>query len=135
MLNQDGQRRTAFQLLSYPDLSAERLAAVWPEISRMPAWLVKRLETDAAYAVYLNRQAEDVAAYRRDEALTLPADLRFDAMPGLSGELRHKLTTVRPLTLGQAARIEGITPAALALLAAHAGGRSRVTEAKEARES
>ncbi|MGV6871471.1 tRNA uridine-5-carboxymethylaminomethyl(34) synthesis enzyme MnmG [Pseudochelatococcus sp. B33] len=124
-LNQDGQRRTAFQLLSYPGISTEKLATVWPEIALMPAWLRGRLETDAAYAVYLNRQVEDIEAYRRDETVTLPTDLAFDAMPGLSGELRHKLAAVRPATLGQAARIEGITPAALAILAAYAGGRRR----------
>lgn len=130
-LNRDGQRRTAFQLLSYPDITAENLQTVWPEIAGMPAWLRGRLETDAVYAVYLDRQVEDIAAFRRDEALALPVDMAFEAMPGLSGELRHKLSVVRPATLGQAARIEGITPAALAILAAHVSNRKRGNEASD----
>lgn len=124
-LNQDGQRRTAFQLLAYPDISVEQLAAVWPSVSAMPGWLRNRLETDASYAVYLNRQVEDIQAYRRDENLMLPSELSFDAMPGLSGELRLKLGTIRPETLGQAARIEGITPAALAILAGYVRKQQR----------
>lgn len=118
-LNQDGQRRTAFQLLAHPDISLHTLATVWPAIGQMPSWLGVRLTTDSTYAVYLGRQIEDIAAYRRDENLLLPAGLAFEHMPGLSAELRHKLSTVQPETLGQAARIEGITPAALAILAAH----------------
>ncbi|MBB3811036.1 tRNA uridine-5-carboxymethylaminomethyl(34) synthesis enzyme MnmG [Pseudochelatococcus contaminans] len=124
-LNRDGQRRSAFQLLSYPEINAETLISVWPDIANMPKWLRSRLETDAAYAVYLDRQVSDIDTYRRDEMLKLPADIDFTMMPGLSGELRHKLSTVRPATLGQAARIEGITPAALAILAGYASGRRR----------
>lgn len=122
-LNQDGQRRSAFQLLSYPDISVERLRVIWPELGEMPRWLRERLETDAIYDVYLDRQQEDIAAFRRDEELELPADLTFEALPGLSGELQQKLSQIRPRTLGQAARIEGITPAALTILSGHAGKR------------
>jgi tRNA uridine 5-carboxymethylaminomethyl modification enzyme len=80
----------------------------------------ERLETDATYAVYLDRQQADIAAYRRDESVALEEALDFQALPGLSNEIKSKLDLVRPKTLGQAARIEGITPAALTLLAAHA---------------
>ena len=86
----------------------------------MSARIVDRLCTDATYAVYLDRQRADIAAFRRDEAVALPSRLDYGAIPGLSNEMRTKLETVRPGTLGQAARIEGVTPAALTLLAAHA---------------
>ncbi|GJD61306.1 tRNA uridine-5-carboxymethylaminomethyl(34) synthesis enzyme MnmG [Methylobacterium frigidaeris] len=127
-LNRDGIRRSAFQLLSYPEITWDRLAAVWPELQDVPPALADRLCTDATYAVYLDRQRADIAAFRRDEAFALPAFLDYGSIAGLSNELRLKLDTVRPLTLGQAARIEGVTPAALTLLAAHArrGGPAQV---------
>jgi tRNA uridine 5-carboxymethylaminomethyl modification enzyme len=119
-LNQDGIRRSALQLLSYPTITFERLAAIWPEIAGLPPALMERLETDATYAVYLDRQAADIAAYRRDESFQLADDIDFDGLPGLSAEIAAKLSLVQPRTLGQAARIEGVTPAAITLLAAHA---------------
>ncbi|KQQ48035.1 tRNA uridine 5-carboxymethylaminomethyl modification protein [Methylobacterium sp. Leaf125] len=119
-LNQDGIRRSAFQLLSYPDIDWARLCAVWPELSAVPPRVAERLCTDATYAVYLDRQQADIAAFRRDEAVALPIRLDYAGIPGLSNEMRLKLEAVRPGTLGQAARIEGVTPAALTLLAAHA---------------
>jgi tRNA uridine 5-carboxymethylaminomethyl modification enzyme len=119
-LNQDGVRRTAFQLLSYAGITVARLAAIWPELAAWGPALAERLETDATYAVYLERQAADIAAYRRDESIALPETLDFMRLPGLSNEVRSKLDLVRPRTLGQAARIEGVTPAAITLLAAHA---------------
>ncbi|HEY7383412.1 MAG TPA: tRNA uridine-5-carboxymethylaminomethyl(34) synthesis enzyme MnmG [Beijerinckiaceae bacterium] len=119
-LNQDGVRRSAFQLLAYPGITMQRLAAIWPDLSALPAPVAERLETDATYAVYLDRQASDIAAHRRDEGIVLPESLDFLALPGLSNEIRLKLDRVRPRTLGQAARIEGVTPAAITLLAAHA---------------
>ncbi|WP_336485796.1 tRNA uridine-5-carboxymethylaminomethyl(34) synthesis enzyme MnmG [Methylobacterium nigriterrae] len=119
-LNQDGIRRTAFQLLSYPDLDWARLATVWPDLAAVPPCIAERLRTDATYAVYLDRQHADIAAFRRDEAVILPAHLDYGRIAGLSNEMRAKLESVRPGTLGQAARIEGVTPAALTLLAAHA---------------
>ncbi|MFH6785335.1 MULTISPECIES: tRNA uridine-5-carboxymethylaminomethyl(34) synthesis enzyme MnmG [Methylobacterium] len=119
-LNRDGIRRSAFQLLSYPEITWDCLAAVWPQLAGVPPALADRLCTDATYAVYLDRQQADIAAFRRDEAVTLPARLDYGSIAGLSNELRLKLDKVRPLTLGQAARIEGVTPAALTLLAAHA---------------
>jgi tRNA uridine 5-carboxymethylaminomethyl modification enzyme len=129
-LNQDGVRRTAFQLLAYPGITTRRLAAIWPELGAIPTAVAGRLETDATYAVYLDRQASDIAAHRRDEGVVLPEGLDFMALPGLSNEIRLKLDLVRPRTLGQAARIEGVTPAAITLLAAHArrSGRAPADE-------
>ena len=124
-LNQDGIRRTAFQLLSYPKMSLEKLAAIWPELAGLPRAVADRLETDATYAVYLDRQNADIAAHRRDEGVVLSDKLDFFALPGLSNEIRTKLDRVRPRTLGQAARIEGITPAAITLLAAYARKQAR----------
>jgi tRNA uridine 5-carboxymethylaminomethyl modification enzyme len=117
-LNQDGQRRTAFELLAYPDITVAALARIWPELAALPAPIALQLEIDARYAPYLERQAADVAAYRRDEALALPDGLDYDAVKGLSSEVRQKLSAARPRTIGQAGRIDGITPAALTLLAA-----------------
>ncbi|HEX2556308.1 MAG TPA: tRNA uridine-5-carboxymethylaminomethyl(34) synthesis enzyme MnmG [Microvirga sp.] len=129
-LNQDGVRRTAFQILSYPHVAWNRLAAIWPELEEVPSALAERLETDATYAVYLDRQAADIAAFRRDESVTLDVSLDFRSVPGLSSELQSKLELVRPATLGQAARIEGMTPAAITVLAAYA--RRGAVEARAA---
>ena len=125
-VNQDGVRRTAFELAAQPHLTIETLARVWPELGRIDPALARRLEADAKYAVYLDRQDEDVARYRRSEALTIPADFDYASLSGLSNELKAKFLAVRPASLGQAGRVEGATPAALALLAAHAGRRSRL---------
>ncbi len=119
-LNQDGIRRTGYQLLSYPSIGWDDLSRVWPEFSAVTPQVKERLETDATYAVYLDRQQADIAAYRRDESVVLEETIDFQGLPGLSNEIKAKLDLVRPKTLGQAARIEGITPAALTLLAAHA---------------
>jgi tRNA uridine 5-carboxymethylaminomethyl modification enzyme len=120
VLNQDGQRRTVWQLLSYPRFGVDVLARIWPELAALDPKIALQLETDAKYAVYLERQAEDVERFRRDEALPLPASLDYASIAGLSIELRQKLGFVRPRTLGQANRIEGMTPAALALVGLHA---------------
>jgi tRNA uridine 5-carboxymethylaminomethyl modification enzyme len=119
-VNQDGQRRSAFTLLSFPEIGFSRLAAVWPELAAIDARTAAQVEIDARYAVYLDRQRADIDAFRRDETLALPGALDYAAMPGLSAELRAKLAYLRPRTLGQAQRIEGMTPAALTLLAARA---------------
>ena len=124
-LNQDGRRRTAFEILSYPAVSWADLKRIWPELNAVPDRIAARVETDAKYAVYLERQERDIAAFRRDEDMVLPESLSFAAMSGLSAELAGKLETVRPRTLGQASRVEGITPAALTLLVAHAKAASR----------
>jgi tRNA uridine 5-carboxymethylaminomethyl modification enzyme len=114
-INRDGVRRSAFQLLAHPGIDLARLGPIWPELSRIPPRLRDRLEADATYAVYVERQASDVAAYRADESVPLPS-LDFSDLPGLSSELRQKLAQVQPATLGQAARIEGMTPAAMTVL-------------------
>lgn len=119
-LNRDGVRRSAYQILSYPDVDFERLAAVWPELHRWPVSVAARVTADAVYAVYLDRQAAEIQAYRRDQALKVPVDLDLDAISGLSNELKAKLAVQRPADLAQAGKIEGMTPAALTLLAAHA---------------
>ena len=131
-LNQDGIRRSGYQLLSYPGIGWSDLVRIWPELAPVRAQVKERLETDATYAVYLDRQQADIAAYRRDESIALEEALDFHALPGLSNEIKSKLNLVKPRTLGQAARIEGITPAALTLLAAHArkaSSRSRDLDA------
>jgi len=128
-LNRDGQRRSAFELLSYPTIGLADVARIWPAFLGLEQKISEQLEIDAKYAVYLERQAADVAAFRRDESLQLAEDLDYAALTGLSLEVRQKLAAIRPRTIGQASRIDGITPAALTLLAAHIrrrGGRKRV---------
>ncbi len=117
-LNQDGRRRSVTELLGLPGMDAVRLAAVWPEIANLPKAVVEQLEIDGLYAGYLDRQEADILAFRKEESLRLPADLPYAEMKGLSNEMRQKLDAVRPLTLGQAGRIEGVTPAALAVVLA-----------------
>ena len=118
-LNKDGQRRSAFELLSYPEISISQLAKIWPRFAALDLKIAEQIEIDAKYAVYLSRQAADVAAYRRDESFTLPDDLDYAALPGLSNEAKQKLQTQKPRTIGHASKIDGITPAALTLLVAH----------------
>ena len=118
-INQDGVRRSAYQLLSYPNIGWADVQRVWPALAEVPLVVRERIQTDATYAVYLDRQKADIAAFRRDESIALDA-IDFAGLPGISNEIRGKLDRVRPLTLGQAARIEGVTPAALTLLAAFA---------------
>ncbi len=119
-VNRDGIRRSAYQILSYPDIGFERLAAVWPELGQFAPGVIARVTADAVYSVYLDRQAGEIAAYQRDQALKVPDDLDLDGISGLSNELKAKLTAERPADIAQAGRIEGMTPAALTLLAAHA---------------
>jgi tRNA uridine 5-carboxymethylaminomethyl modification enzyme len=120
----DGQRRNVTQLLAYPDVTLDRLATIWPEIAHWTPAVAEQVGIDAAYSGYLDRQQADVDAFRRDENLRLPADLDYGAIGGLSNEVREKLQRVRPLTLGQAARIEGVTPGAITALLAHVRRRA-----------
>jgi tRNA uridine 5-carboxymethylaminomethyl modification enzyme len=117
-LNRDGHRRSAFELLSYPEIGWAEVSAIWPELSAIEPGIAVHLEIDAKYDVYLKRQTADVEAFRRDESLVL-ADIDYDAVPGLSNEARVKLECARPRTVGQASRLDGITPAALGILAAY----------------
>ena len=120
----DGQRRNFIELLAYPTISFEDLATVWPEVSAWRADVREQVEIDAAYAGYLDRQVADADAFRRDENLRLPAELDYAGIGGLSNEVREKLIAVRPATLGQAGRIEGVTPGALTALLAHVRRRA-----------
>lgn len=122
-LNRDGLRRSAYQILSYPDVGFDRLAAIWPELGIFSPRTIARVTADAVYSVYLDRQADEIASYQRDQALKLPDDLDLDGISGLSNELKAKLRTERPADIAQAGRIEGMTPAALTLLAAHSRKR------------
>jgi tRNA uridine 5-carboxymethylaminomethyl modification enzyme len=115
----DGQRRDALQLLAYPKMSLKRLAAIWPELGAIEPQAAEQLEIEAVYAGYLERQEADVIAFWRDEDLRLPANLDYAAVGGLSTEVRLKLTAAKPVTLGQAGRIEGVTAGALTALLAH----------------
>ena len=125
VMRQDGRRRTAFELLSFPHVHWADLARIWPDLGAVAPHIAEQVETDAKYAVYLDRQADDVAAYRRDETLELPAGLDYGQIPGLSTELRQKLDSIRPRTIGQAGRVDGMTPVALTLLAAQIRPRRR----------
>ena len=118
-LRKDGHRRSAFELLSYPDIGTADLARIWPRFGELDRKIAEQLEIDAKYDVYLSRQAADVESYRRDEGVALPDDIDYAVLPGLSNEVRHKLQAHRPRTVGHAGRIDGITPAALTLLVAH----------------
>jgi tRNA uridine 5-carboxymethylaminomethyl modification enzyme len=120
-LNQDGVRRTAFDILSYPGVEWSALTTVWPELADADAGAVEQVSIDAKYAVYLNRQEEDLIRLRKDEGIDLSLfDARgYAGLPGLSNELTAKLDSIRPRSIAQARLIEGMTPAALMLLAAH----------------
>src|SRR3954462_8408964 len=119
VLNKDGQRRSAFELLSHPHIGVAELARIWPRFGELAPNIAEQLEIDAKYDVYLSRQAADIASYRRDESLELPESLDYAQLRGLSNEARQKLQASRPRSIGQAARLDGITPAALTLLVAH----------------
>ena len=118
-LNRDGRRRSAFDLLAFPDMSVASLARVWPELAAIPAVTAERLQVDARYAVYMDRQEASIVAFKKDEAVAIPASLDFSGVAGLSNEIRQKLQRHRPTTLAQASRIDGMTPAALMLILAH----------------
>lgn len=119
VVNQDGITRSAFDLLGRPGMSLAQLAAVWPELNAIEPAVAEQLEVEARYRGYLERQEADIRAFRRDETLTLPATLDYDAVGSLSAEVRQKLNAVRPGTLGAAGRISGVTPAALVALLRH----------------
>jgi tRNA uridine 5-carboxymethylaminomethyl modification enzyme len=124
-LNRDGRRRSAFDLLAFPNISVASLASVWPELGAIRAATAERIQVDARYAVYMDRQEASILAFKKDEAIAIPATLDFAAISGLSNEIRQKLERNRPATLAQASRIEGITPAALMLVLAHIRKASR----------
>ncbi len=115
-LNQDGQRRTAYELLSYPGQSFQSLTPIWPQLADIDRRIAEAVEIDATYAVYMKRQAIDIAEVKREEARSIPDGFDFEILAGLSNELKQKLAELRPRTIAQASRIEGMTPAAISLL-------------------
>jgi tRNA uridine 5-carboxymethylaminomethyl modification enzyme len=117
-LNRDGHRRSAFELLAYPEIGWAEVRGIWPELSAIELSIAMHLEIDAKYDVYLKRQVADVDAFRRDEGLIL-GDIDYRVVPGLSNEARSRLEAARPRTVGQAGRLDGLTPAALGILAAY----------------
>ncbi|MEQ8480779.1 MAG: tRNA uridine-5-carboxymethylaminomethyl(34) synthesis enzyme MnmG [Hoeflea sp.] len=118
-LNRDGLRRSAFQLLSYPDVSVDDVMRVWPEFALYDRTVLNAAAVDASYAVYLERQRQDIAERVKEESRLIPADFDYGALVGLSNELKQKLERIRPPSIGHAERIEGMTPAAIALILAH----------------
>jgi tRNA uridine 5-carboxymethylaminomethyl modification enzyme len=131
-LNRDGQRRTAFELLAYPDIKLADLARIWPQLAELDPVIATHLEIEAKYDVYVARQSEDIAALRRDEDLKLGEAIDYGAVTGLSNEARQRLEAARPATIGQASRMDGITPAALTLLIAHLRRKPRSNRARTA---
>jgi tRNA uridine 5-carboxymethylaminomethyl modification enzyme len=117
-INHDGRRRSAFELMAFPDITVDRLADIWPELNAIAPATAAQIETDARYAAYVRRQEEDVAALKRDEAIVIPTGFDFAAIQSLSNEVRQKLAQHQPRTLAQAGRIDGMTPAGLTLLLA-----------------
>jgi tRNA uridine 5-carboxymethylaminomethyl modification enzyme len=118
-INRDGRKRSAYELLSYPEIDLVQLASIWPELRSINPAIAGQITANARYSVYVKRQELDIAAFRKDEGVAIPDDFVFAALPGLSTELRQKLERNRPETLGKAARLDGMTPAALMLLLAH----------------
>ncbi|RCS22352.1 tRNA uridine-5-carboxymethylaminomethyl(34) synthesis enzyme MnmG [Phyllobacterium salinisoli] len=115
-LNKDGVRRSAYDLLAYPGIDLERLAAIWPELQSFDPATREALEVEAQYSVYLDRQQSDIAIMEREERLLIPDDIEFGSVAGLSNELKQKLTQRRPKSVAETQRIDGMTPAALALI-------------------
>lgn len=118
-VNKDGRRRTAFELLKYPDVTWEKLESIWPDMGDVPQAIREQVEIDAQYAGYMGRQDADIEAFRKDENLELPDDLDYTNVGSLSNEVRQKLEMARPVTLGAASRIPGVTPAAVIALLRH----------------
>jgi tRNA uridine 5-carboxymethylaminomethyl modification enzyme len=118
-VNQDGQRRTALELIGMQDVGLAKVSAIWPQIGTLPQFAQEALEADSLYSGYMDRQHDEITLLRREEGFTLPTDLDYSSIPSLSMELRQKLTRVKPETLGQAQRIDGMTPAGLACLLGH----------------
>lgn len=115
-VNQDGVRRSAYQLLTYSDIDVARLSGIWPELTEVDPDLAEPLEIEAMYSVYLDRQSRDISAHRREEQRSIPDNFDYSSLPGLSGELKQKLELARPKSIAHASRLEGMTPAAITIL-------------------
>jgi tRNA uridine 5-carboxymethylaminomethyl modification enzyme len=131
-VNQDGVRRSAADLLRYPDIDWARVTQLWPQLADIADDIAEQVQIDALYAGYLDRQEADIRAFRRDEAMVLPADLDVDAIGSLSAEIRQKLRAAKPATLGAASRIQGMTPAAVIALLRHVKRRDNQGDASRA---
>lgn len=118
MLNLDGHRRSAYELLSHPGQDFSSLSPIWPWLSDVSTRVRAAMEIEAIYAVYMERQESDIQQVKRDEAVAIPVDFDYQSMPGLSNELKIKLSASRPADLAQAAKVDGMTPAALTLILA-----------------
>jgi len=118
-VNQDGQSRTALDIIGMPEAGFDAAARLWPELQALPGFAREALEAEALYAGYSHRQAAEIAILRREDQQALPDHLDYAAIPSLSAELRQKLHRVRPGTLGQAGRIDGMTPSGLAAILSH----------------
>jgi tRNA uridine 5-carboxymethylaminomethyl modification enzyme len=134
-VNRDGVRRSAFELLRYPDLDLARLAGIWPELAALAPAVARQIEIEGRYQGYLARQEADIRAFRKDEALALPEDLDYAAVGGLSTEVKQLLTMARPATLGAASRIPGVTPAAVVALLRYVKKRGGPVHPKAGRSS
>ncbi|WP_075853791.1 tRNA uridine-5-carboxymethylaminomethyl(34) synthesis enzyme MnmG [Rhizobium hainanense] len=129
-LNKDGQRRSAYELLSHPGQSVENLSRLWPELGSIERNVAEAIEIEAAYAVYMDRQTADIVQARREEERVIPAEFDFSVLSGLSNELKQKLGVARPKNIAQASRIDGMTPAAISLLLAYLRKMSAPEEQK-----
>ncbi|KAA6482797.1 tRNA uridine-5-carboxymethylaminomethyl(34) synthesis enzyme MnmG [Rhizobium rhizogenes] len=129
-LNKDGQRRTAYDLLSYPEHSIDSLSGLWPKLRAIDRRVVEAVEIEAAYAVYMDRQTSDIVQVRREEERLIPQDFDFSILSGLSNELKQKLAKAQPKNIAQASRIDGMTPAAISLLLVHLRKLTVVDERK-----
>jgi len=118
-ISMDGVKRSAFDLMSHSEIGFGDVARVWPELSAIDTDIAEQIKIDASYAVYLDRQQADIDRVLKDEARAIPDDFSYEGLSGLSNELKSKLNTTRPANIGQASRIDGITPAALTLVLAH----------------
>jgi tRNA uridine 5-carboxymethylaminomethyl modification enzyme len=123
-ITQDGARRSAFELLRYPELDLARLAEIWPQLRRLAPAVARQVEIEGRYQGYLARQEADIRAFRKDEALALPTDLDYARVGGLSTEIQQLLTKAQPATLGAAGRLPGVTPAAILALLRHVQKRA-----------
>jgi tRNA uridine 5-carboxymethylaminomethyl modification enzyme len=128
-VNQDGVLRSAFNLLSNPDFDVGQLCSIWPGFHRYSQSLLERLRNEARYSVYLNRQLSDIREFQREEARVIPEDFSFGMVLGLSNEVQERLKLIRPRSIGQASRIEGVTPSAIALLISHIKRQAASTNA------
>ena len=118
-VNKDGKRRSVQEILSYPEVTWNKLIDIWPELSVIDADIVEQIQIDSSYAGYIDRQMADIAAYRKDENLIIPDDVDYSSIGSLSTEVRQKLEMAKPQTLGAAGRIPGVTPAAVIALLRH----------------